>query len=481
MKLIKRVLSSYSFQYPTTLVYMLQASEYTIHDYIEWLGRISDFRRVIVRKKLVLTPKAKGLLAVVWLLVLTWLAALTLTIMAIPSPTNMCIIFASVILFPLVLPYLILAPLWLGQVLIQRPKERAALASASAILASHQGYKIAIAGSYGKTSMKHILETILSQKLNTAGPPHSYNTPLGIAKFVEGLKGHEDVLVFELGEYYPGDIRDLSNFVEPDLGVITGVNEAHLSRFKTLQATAAGIFELAEYKSGMPIFVNAESRLAHDYAVKHCSPVFYDVFGSDGWKVSGARTNLEGTTFVASKGSRRVNARTKLIGRHQIGPILAAIAIADSLGLSDNEIELGIAALKAFPHRMEVRVGGDNIPVIDDSYNGNPDGAKALIGFLAELKGCRRFYITPGFVEMGVRSAAVHHELGRELAEAKIEVVGLIRNSVTKDIAEGLEKAHYAGKILWFEDAESCFTDIHQHTKKGDVLAFQNDWPDNYA
>ncbi len=481
MKWFKRIQSAYSWKYPTTLVYMLQASEYTIRDYIEWLGRVDDFGHVMVRKKLVMTTKAKALFVVTWLLILLWLVAILYIALGMPASASLLAVVALVILFPLVLPYALVVPLWLGQLLVQRPRERAALALASATLAKHPGYKIAIAGSYGKTSMKHILETVLAQKLHTAGAPHSYNTPLGIAKFIGGLKGDEEVLVFELGEYYPGDIRSLSTFVQPDLGIITGVNEAHLSRFKTLDATAAGIFELADYKPSMAIYVNGESKLAYDYAQKHYKPTFYGHKGSHGWEITNAHSDIEGTHFVASKAKRTVKARTKLLGLHQVGPIAAAIAIAAELGLSDKQIEQGIAALEPFPHRMEIRTGSDNIPVIDDSYNGNPDGAKALITFLAGLKEFRRFYITPGFVEMGTRSSVVHQELGRELAAAKIEVVALIRNSVTNDVAVGLNSADYAGRVLWFEDAESCFTGIHQYTKKGDILAFQNDWPDNYA
>ena len=105
---------------------------------------------------------------------------------------------------------------------------------------------------------------------------------------------------------------------------------------------------------------------------------------------------------------------------------------------------------------------------------------KAVIDFLASLKGYRRFYVTPGLVEMGDTTKAIHKEIGRQLSEADIEKVILIRNSVTSYIEEGLRENHFKGEIMWFSDALAAFAALPHLTVQGDVVLLQNDWPDQY-
>ncbi|HSX48312.1 MAG TPA: Mur ligase family protein, partial [Candidatus Nanoarchaeia archaeon] len=307
----------------------------------------------------------------------------------------------------------------------------------------------------------------------------SYNTPLGIAKFAKTLTGDEEVLIFEMGEYYPGDIRDLCSLIDPSMGVITGINEAHLAKFKTLDRTVNTIFELGDHLGEQPLYVNSESQLAAD-RIEAGYPYRYSRQGVNGWRVSDVATSLEGTSFTATKDDVVIKARSRLLGLHQVGPLVAMIDIASALGLSAEQIDQGIAATRPFEHRMQPSRDAGGVVTIDDSYNGNPDGAKAAIEFLASLPG-RRFYVTPGLVEMGDHNQEVHREIGRALAKAEIDQVILIKNSATPYIAEGLQQASFKGKLTWYDDPLKCFAALPSMTVAGDVVLIQNDWTDNYA
>ena len=157
----------------------------------------------------------------------------------------------------------------------------------------------------------------------------------------------------------------------------------------------------------------------------------------------------------------------------------AAADIASRLGLTPEQVLEGIAATKPFEHRMQPRTEG-GVTIIDDSYNGNPDGAAAAIDFLSKING-RRFYVTPGLVEMGARSPEVHREIGAKLAEARIEKVVLMRNSATPFIEQGLHEAKYAGEVIWFDDMLAAISALPHLTIPSDVILIQNDWPDQYA
>jgi UDP-N-acetylmuramoyl-tripeptide--D-alanyl-D-alanine ligase len=325
--------------------------------------------------------------------------------------------------------------------------------------------------------MREILKTVLSEGKKVAAAPGSYNTPLGIAKFVETLDGDEDVLIFELGEYYPGDVRTLCEFVEPKWGVITGVNEAHLEKFGTLDKTAATVFELADYVGIQPLYVNGENVSARERAPQ--TAVLYSREGVDEWRVTDAHTGLSGTRFMLRKGPLAVSVHSELLGMHAVGPIAAAVHMALALGLTVAQIEEGVRRTKAFDHRLEPKTDGSGVVTLDDSYNGNPDGVAAVIDFLASLKG-RRFYVTPGLVEMGDRTEEVHRDIGKRLAHAGIEQVVLIRNSVTPSIEAGLTEAGYSGTVTWFDDALDAYGALPHMTVAGDIVLLQNDWPDQY-
>ncbi len=475
---MKNFLSRYNPRYPRSLVYMLQASEYNIRDYLAWYHRTEDFVHVEKRKQFVKTKKALLLLRICWIIILALIGSGVWVLLGAAAPLSYGIFLLIILLSPYILAYAIVIPLFVIERFIQRPLESAIIQKAQQKLKEHKAIKIGIAGSFGKTTMREILKTVLSEGKKVAAPPRSYNTPLGISQFISTLQGDEDVLIFELGEYYPGDVRKLCDLVQPDMGVITGINEAHLEKFETLEKTAATIFELADYLGEKRTYVNGESELAR----KNARPthIIYDKQHVGDWKIENQKSDLNGTSFTFTNNAVSLELNSALLGVHQIGPLGAAADLASSLGLWPELVKAGIGKTRPFDHRLEPKIDSAGVITLDDSYNGNPDGVKAVIDFLAALKDHRRFYVTPGLVEMGVRTEEVHKQIGRDLASAHIEKVILIKNSVTSYIEEGLKEADYKGEVIWFDNAIAAFAALPHLTVKGDVVLLQNDWPDQY-
>lgn len=485
---MKRFLSRISPEFDKSLLYMLQASEYNLQDYFAWYRRVTDFRQVQKRKKLVWTTKVKALFATELLLIAVVAYIGIRTFDSLPLVPWILAILLLALGFGFVLPYWLAFAIIVGR-LVQAPIERRMVSSASEKLKKYRAFKIAIAGSYGKTSMREILRTVLSEGKKVGAPGGSENTPIGIARFVNRLHGDEEVLIFELGEYYPGDIKQLAEMVRPDIGIITGVNEAHLSKFKTVEVARDTIFELADFLSNKTMYINRES----GHLKKTPRAELFSRENIADWNIAAPETSLDGTSFVLEKGTVRINAQSKLLGLHQIGPLATAAHIALSLGLSVRQIEEGIAKTKPFAHRLERRDDPSGVITLDDSYNGNPDGVKAVIDFLASIEGHppdrtssavragRRWYVTPGLVEMGGRTEEIHKIIGKQLAEANIEKVVLIKNSVSPWIEQGLKDASFGGEIVWFEDALKCYEQLPYMTVAGDIVLLQNDWADQYA
>ena len=482
---MRRWLSSYHPRYTRSLVYMLQSSFYDLGETLAWYRRVDDFRRVERRQQLDPTAKARLLLAylrVAWFVLV--ILAIVIIISGLVHHSPLVWLFGLVVLAatPWFLLVSLAVPLWLGRTLIQLPKERQIIAAAKQRLVKHPAIKIAIAGSYGKTTFKDALAVVLADGLGEAAvraTPGNLNTPLGISRFVAQLSGQEKVLIFELGEFYPGDITELCNLVEPDMGVITGINEAHLSRFKTLDRTVATIFELADYLGAKPCYKNGESELVARRAGGE--EQLYSRMGLGGWKVGAAKTDLDGVSFSLEQGKRKLHLKSQLLGLHQIGPLVAIADLSSQLGLKDEAIEQAMAKTKPFEHRLRPHTDSGGVTIIDDSYNGNPDGVKAGIELLGSLKAAHRFYLTPGLVEAGDRTAEVHRTIGQELAAAKIDSVMLIDTSVAPFIEEGLKSANYTGQVLRYPTMPAALAAMTGLTVKGAIVLIQNDWTDNYA
>ncbi|PIQ68990.1 MAG: hypothetical protein COV91_01185 [Candidatus Taylorbacteria bacterium CG11_big_fil_rev_8_21_14_0_20_46_11] len=475
-------LSLFHPRYPLALVYMAQQSEYKAGDFLRWFYRTTDFLRVEQRKKLVFTKKA--IIFSILLVIATALLYLLAVWTALTGTLWSHYLYAVVIFggTPFLVGYGTGALLFIWQ-FIEWPIRKGIVSLAKKQLLEHKGLRIGIAGSFGKTSMRETLRAVLGEGKKVAMPPGSHNTPLGLASFIRNLDGDEDVLVFELGEYYPGDVRKLCHMVRPDIGIITGVNEAHLEKFKDINRTRATIFELADGIAGGTLYVNKEnegSRTEPQLETRK-KTFFYNRHGVPGVSIENAETGLTGTSFTLRVSGEAVTCHSRLLGLHHLGPIAVAVHLGLQLGMTPSEIQKGIGETKPFEHRLEPKIGGDGVITLDDSYNGNPDGVRAVIAFLSVLKGSRRWYVTPGLVEMGERTEIVHKEIGHELASAGIEKVVLVRNSVTSFIAQGLQEGGYRGDVVWFDKALDAFSALPNLTVKGDVVLLQNDWPDQYA
>jgi UDP-N-acetylmuramoyl-tripeptide--D-alanyl-D-alanine ligase len=457
---------------------MLQASEYNIRDYLNWYHKTKNFTRVERCKQFVKTAKGLLLLIIVWAIFFFLIGTAIFILWIDVGLFKYILPFLIVLFLPYILAYGIIIPLFVIRVIIQWPIERLIINKVKQKLKIHTALKIGIAGSFGKTTMREILKTVLSEGKKVAAPPHSYNTLLGISQFIKTLKGDEEILVFEFGEYYSGDVRKLCYLVQPNIGIITGINEAHLQKFKSLERTVKTIYELADYLDEKSVYVNGENELARKHAIS--DHILYDRRGVGNWKIENLKTDLTGTSFILTKNGIKLELKSGLLGLHQIGPLAVAVDIALKLGLSFEQVKNGISKTIPFDHRLESKIDNAGIITLDDSYNGNPDGVKAVIAFLASLKSCRKFYVTPGLVEMGLRTEEIHKQIGKQLAKTNIEKVILIKNSVTPYIEQGLKEEGYKGEVMRFDDAFAAFAALPLLTVKGDIVLLQNDWLDQY-
>jgi len=481
--MIASLFAMYRPRFATTLVYMLQSTEYQAGPYLAWFWRTQHFDRVMYRRTLDPTKTARLLrLAVlagmalevavgVALILVWWLAGV-----AGAEYFGLALIIA----YPVIWAHLVVVPLLLGRWFIVLPREQRLKAGAKQIFANHPGVKIAVAGSYGKTSMKELLLTVLSEGKKVAATPANKNVASSHAQFAANLDGDEDILIIEYGEGKPGDVPAFAATTQPTHGIITGLAPAHLDQYKTLERAAQDILSLAEYLDQKQVYINDDSPSLHEYTAKLTQLARYSHQGALGWKVSKVQVKPDGTSFSLSKGKRELKLHSGLLGQHQLGPLSLAVALALELGLSEKQVVSGVAQTQPFEHRMQSRqLGGAWI--IDDTYNGNLEGVRAGTQLLANLSAKRKLYVTPGLVDQGKQTKVVHEQVGELIAQAKPDIVVLMQNSVTKHIQKGLDTGHYQGEVRVEADPLAFYQNLEHFVAAGDVVLMQNDWTDNYA
>lgn len=480
--MIRAMLSLYSPHYPTTLIYMLQNTDYRVLPYLAWFWRTQDFSTVEHRRRLHRTRAARALLLILRFGILFEVAAgfaLLYAWLRFGWPGFWGFGLAVIIAYPVVWAHLIVLPLVLARMVIIRPRDHFRIKSSEQIFAKHSGQKIAIVGSFGKTSMKELLLTVLSVGLNVRATPANKNVAVSHAAFARSLNGSEDVLLIEYGEGQPGDVARFARVTHPTRAVITGVAAAHLDHYKSTEDAGKDIFSVAQFiDDERHVYVNDEPSAAKQFI--QSSYQIYDRKGALGWKVSGVEIDMAGTRFTLSKGTHRLKLHSRLLGRHNVGPLSLAAALAADFGMADKVITSAIAKTTPFEHRMQpYQLSGAWI--IDDTYNGNIEGISAGTELLRELPAKRKLYVTPGLVDQGTETQAVHEEMGRLIAASEADLVILMQNSVTEYIEAGLKKAQYQGEVMINPDPLNFYTHLGQFVAAGDLVLMQNDWPDNYV
>ncbi|MEW6162306.1 MAG: UDP-N-acetylmuramoyl-tripeptide--D-alanyl-D-alanine ligase [Nitrospirota bacterium] len=465
-------------------LHMLQLEGYRSERFIKWLIRNPDKILTVTtikdpKKKLVFTARATRL----FILTLMLLTSVIYNL----SKLSLIIFMLGMFLVGLFVPFLVL----LSNILIY-PLETVInnlyLRSAKKKIKKLKPRVIAITGSYGKTSTKDFLASILSTQYRVLKTPGSFNTPMGICKIIRGeLRPDHEIFIVEMGARQEGDIKELCELVEPEIGIITAVGLQHLEMFKTIENIINTKYELIESlpANGIAIFNNDDENCRQLADGTHDKEVMrYGISENEDKLHLMARdisTSSQGIYFMAqnSKGDA-VPFHCKLLGKHNVYNILAAATVALKCGMSLNKIAEAIQMLEPSPHRLQLIRGAGGVIVIDDAFNANPVGAKMALEVLSKFKGGRKVLVTPGLVELGEREYEENKQVG--ISAAKVcDFVFLIGTKRTRPIFEGLKEAGFPKTNIFVEKnlkgATKKFKDI---LKAGDIVLFENDLPDTY-
>ena len=333
-------------------------------------------------------------------------------------------------------------------------------------LGAHGAHVVAITGSTGKTSTKDILAALLGKSLRTAATPANLNTEIGLPLAVLAAPAGTECLVLELAMRGAGQIAELTAIAEPDVGVIVNVGDAHLELLGSREAIAAAKAELiAGLDARATAVVPAHEPLLRPHLRAEVRTIYFggrepaaSGDGADVWLLAREPDGL--VRIAVDAGAGTVELRPSFSQAHNVGNLLAAVAVARALGLHPGG-ELNVEFSPGRGQRLEL---ADGIAVIDDCYNANPMSMRAAIDELSRAPARRRVAVLGDMLELGEEGPALHREIGAHAGAAGVDVLIAV-GGLAAELGE-----RFDGELHTAPDARAAATIAAELVAPGDTV-----------
>lgn len=287
---------------------------------------------------------------------------------------------------------------------------------------------IGITGSNGKTTLKAMITSILAQRHAVHATPGNLNNDIGLPLTILSWQG-ESYAVIEMGANHPGEIAQLTQIARPHIAVLNNAGRAHLEGFGSIAGVAQAKAEIIHgIQPGGTFVYNADDHyaelwqtLAAAHQINTCtfgveqtadvrSTHYHNTWQADGYIA----------TFEVQTAHQHIDIQLPLAGAHNQQNAMAAIAVAETIGIPTDDIQAGLAAMRPVPGRLNPQHHPTGAWIIDDSYNANVDSVQAALQVLESAPG-RRTLVLGDMAETGPDGIAMHTEIGQTANRMGIE------------------------------------------------------------
>lgn len=332
---------------------------------------------------------------------------------------------------------------------------------------------VGITGSYGKTSTKTFLATILSKRYRVWATPGSVNTLVGVSRLVARSGADYDVMIVEMGAYREGEILAICDLVRPRIGVLTAVAEQHLALFGSIDRTLEAKFELIEAlpPDGLAVLNGNDARIrARSEGVAVRRRLYSSTSPADVWAkdVAVARDALE---FTVVYGQEEARFRCRVLGRQNVEPLLAATAVALDLGMSLADVRDAASEVKPVRRTMEPGELPGGAMFIDDTFSASRAAILAALDFLSEAPADRRFIVISGVPELAELTRPVHEEIGARMGQVCDRMVA-VNGDFASYYERAMDEAARNGRFF-FEPDPARAAELLGDLRAGDIVLFE--------
>lgn len=341
---------------------------------------------------------------------------------------------------------------------------------------------IGITGSYGKSSTKEFLAQILSAKYKVLKTRKNENSEIGIARrILNDLNEEHEIFVCEMGAYSKGTIDFVCSVAQPQVGILTGINEQHMATFGSQQKIIEAKLELVR---NLPtdgfVVLNGNNKIIKslDFSGFKVEKKIFCSFspGADYW-IENLLVSKDKVSFkVLSKDETSEPLEFDLVGAQNVENLLLAIACAKELGMNFGEIAEACKKLKAPARTMSFKKGMNGVDIIDDSYSANPHGVLAALDHLKFFE-AKKIIIMPCLIELGQSAKRVHLKIGERIGEI-CDLAIITSRDYFEQIKKGaMNKGMDEKQILFLEKPKEIFDKIKDDCSSETVILLESRVP----
>ncbi|OUQ80646.1 UDP-N-acetylmuramoyl-tripeptide--D-alanyl-D-alanine ligase [Flavonifractor sp. An100] len=283
---------------------------------------------------------------------------------------------------------------------------------------------VAVTGSVGKTTAKDMIAAVLSTRYKVLKTEGNFNNNVGLPLTLLRLSKEHQICVLEMGMDKFGEIDYLAEIVQPEVGIITNIGDAHIERLGSRENIFKAKCELLPHiqKDGL-LILNGDDALLTTLRGK--TPVSTVFFGqTEGLEYRAQAVGGDGVSHIHCRmttPNMEREVKIPALGEHMVYPALMAAAVAEHFGLTPNEIQQGLTQFVPTKMRMNVLHRAGGITILDDTYNANPQSMRAAISVLADGPGSWKAAVLGDMLELGPFAPALHAGVGECLGKAKVD------------------------------------------------------------
>ena len=332
------------------------------------------------------------------------------------------------------------------------------------------GRVVGVTGSAGKTTTKDAIAHLLAVERKVGKTIGNLNNHFGLPLSILRLPDESDAGVLEMGMNHAGEIRALARLARPDVGVVTNVGYAHVEAFGSIEGVALAKRELIEElpPDGVAV-LNADDRLVAGFREVHAGRVV--TFGL-AEKADVRANDVEFEMEIVRFRHRGVGFESPLVGRHGLSNVLAALAVAEIFGIAPERLRNAVRTLSPGKMRGE-RLERNGVTIWNDSYNSNPEAARAMLDVLRETPAERRIAVLGEMLELGQSTEPLHREVGKYLAEQGIDVLLGVRGAARFMVEEAVRAGLSDSAAYFFEDPATAGDFLRGMLRRGDAVLFK--------
>ena len=333
---------------------------------------------------------------------------------------------------------------------------------------------VGITGSVGKTTTREMIAEALSAGFLVYKTPGNSNSQVGVPITIAEIPQSAEIGVIELGMSEPGEMERISRVARVDCAVITNIGVAHIEQLGSQEHI---LEEKLHIQDGMPaegiLFLNGDDPLLASVVPKEGRKrVLYGLGRDCDYRAEDLHLEEGYPVFTAVHGDRSVRVRLQVMGSHMVSNAMAALAVADTYGLSMEKAALALGQFKGYKGRQQIFQWG-GVTVIDDSYNASPVSMKAGLEVLASVKGeGRRIAVLADMKELGLEAVRFHEEIGAYIGEHPLDMV-LLLGELASCIGSGMDAARAVTPHIEMDRLAQVEEWLDEHIREGDCILFK--------